>query len=201
VPASPRVGQVDVDARGEVVRGAGERVLRTPIRAPSVNALCERFLGGVQLECLPSTRRISDSIATIWIRGIMPDRRYSAARASSRSRSGATFSGAAAARQIIFRCAPDRGGLGTRTPCSGLPSLDRASSVRRCRAGRPSHVVDVPHARNAHAFGKRSRCHAAHRRGKQPPGSSGTVTRRSTSFSRTSSRPAGQGGRGHLPEL
>ncbi len=32
--------------------GAGIRVLRTPVRAPRTNAICERFLGSVRRECL-----------------------------------------------------------------------------------------------------------------------------------------------------
>jgi len=35
-----------------VAFGAGIDVLRTPYRAPKANAICERFLGSIQRECL-----------------------------------------------------------------------------------------------------------------------------------------------------
>ena len=46
-----------------VARASGIRVLRTPVRAPRVNATCERFLGSVRRECLdhvlvPSERQL-----------------------------------------------------------------------------------------------------------------------------------------------
>jgi putative transposase len=40
---------VDFD---RVARGAGIRVLKTAVRAPLMNAICERFLGSVRRECL-----------------------------------------------------------------------------------------------------------------------------------------------------
>ena len=35
-----------------VAKGAGTKVLRTAIRAPLMNSVCERFLGSVRRECL-----------------------------------------------------------------------------------------------------------------------------------------------------
>lgn len=40
---------VDFD---RAAKGAGIRVLRTAVRAPRMNAFCERFLGSVRRECL-----------------------------------------------------------------------------------------------------------------------------------------------------
>ncbi len=36
----------------QVAAASGIRVLRTPVRAPRANAVCERFLGSVRRECL-----------------------------------------------------------------------------------------------------------------------------------------------------
>ena len=36
----------------EVAAGSGIEILRTPIRAPNANAVCERFLRSVRAECL-----------------------------------------------------------------------------------------------------------------------------------------------------
>jgi transposase InsO family protein len=37
---------------GRVVKGTTIEVLRTPVRAPKANAICERFIGSVRRECL-----------------------------------------------------------------------------------------------------------------------------------------------------
>jgi transposase InsO family protein len=36
----------------EVFRGEGLRIIKTPIRAPRANAICERWIGSVRRECL-----------------------------------------------------------------------------------------------------------------------------------------------------
>ncbi len=36
----------------QVANGAGIRLLRTPVKAPKANAICERLLGSVRRECL-----------------------------------------------------------------------------------------------------------------------------------------------------
>ncbi len=41
-----------IDAFVRAAGGVGIRVLKTPVRAPRANAICERFLGSVQRECL-----------------------------------------------------------------------------------------------------------------------------------------------------
>ncbi|MEO6603845.1 MAG: integrase core domain-containing protein [Polyangiaceae bacterium] len=38
--------------QGRVATGAGMRVLKTAVRAPLINSVCERFLGSVRRECL-----------------------------------------------------------------------------------------------------------------------------------------------------
>ena len=40
------------DEFDEVAKACGTRVLKTPIRAPTANAFCERFIGSVRRECL-----------------------------------------------------------------------------------------------------------------------------------------------------
>ena len=40
--------------------GAGIKVLRTPIKAPRANALCERFLGSLRRECLDCLLIVSE---------------------------------------------------------------------------------------------------------------------------------------------
>jgi putative transposase len=44
-----------------VATGSGIEVLRTPIRAPRANAICERFLGSVRRECLDHLLIVSEA--------------------------------------------------------------------------------------------------------------------------------------------
>ncbi|HVJ21710.1 MAG TPA: integrase core domain-containing protein [Polyangiaceae bacterium] len=37
---------------GRVAKGAGTRIIRSAVRAPLINSICERFLGSVRRECL-----------------------------------------------------------------------------------------------------------------------------------------------------
>jgi putative transposase len=58
--AGPRYLVHDHDAKygsafARVASATGIRVLRTPIRAPRANAVCERFVGSVRRECLDHT--------------------------------------------------------------------------------------------------------------------------------------------------
>jgi transposase InsO family protein len=41
-------------------KGVGARVLKTPVRAPRANAVCERFLGSVRRECLDHVLVLND---------------------------------------------------------------------------------------------------------------------------------------------
>jgi transposase InsO family protein len=43
-----------------VAAGIGTRILRTPVRAPRANAICERFLGSVRRECLDHVLILDD---------------------------------------------------------------------------------------------------------------------------------------------
>jgi transposase InsO family protein len=43
-----------------VAGGSGIEVLRTPIKAPRANAICERLLGSVRRECLDHIMIVSD---------------------------------------------------------------------------------------------------------------------------------------------
>jgi transposase InsO family protein len=43
-----------------VAAGIGTRILRTPVRAPRANAICERFLGSVRRECLDHVLVLGD---------------------------------------------------------------------------------------------------------------------------------------------
>jgi transposase InsO family protein len=43
-----------------VAAGIGARILRTPVRAPRANAICERFLGSVRRECLDHVLILGD---------------------------------------------------------------------------------------------------------------------------------------------
>src|SRR6267143_740328 len=45
----------DGPAFARVAAGSGIQVIRTPVRAPRANAVCERFLGRVRRECVDHT--------------------------------------------------------------------------------------------------------------------------------------------------
>jgi transposase InsO family protein len=58
--AGPRILIHDHDAKygsafARVAAASGIEVIRTPVRAPQANAVCERFLGSVRRECLDHT--------------------------------------------------------------------------------------------------------------------------------------------------
>jgi transposase InsO family protein len=64
--AAPRYLIRDYDARygprfGAIAAGTGVEVLRTPIKAPRANAICERLLGSVRRECLDHTLSLGEA--------------------------------------------------------------------------------------------------------------------------------------------
>ena len=65
----------------EVVTAMGVRVLRTPVRAPLANSICERLIGTIRRECLdfmiPLGERHLRLILREWIRHYNRDRPHS----------------------------------------------------------------------------------------------------------------------------
>jgi len=54
-----------------VARASGIRVLRTPVRAPKANAICERFVGSVRRECLDHVLILSERQLLAALRGYL----------------------------------------------------------------------------------------------------------------------------------
>ena len=129
-----------------VARASGIRVLRTAMRAPNMNAICERFLGSLRRECLDHVIVLDD----VHLQRVVTEyvRYYTAARPHQglRQRIPLPPNGSAAAARTGSSTATAEGIRWSRTPFNDneRPKGGSSSADKLCSAYSPDLSDDDP---------------------------------------------------------